>query len=85
MPADNFIKSDTPGDDAFAITPSDTVNESRPFRGIIIGVAGTVALVTPQGNVVSLPAAMVAGVIHSLRGVRVNSTGTTATGLIGIV
>ncbi len=85
MPADNLLKSDTPGDDAFALTPSDTVNESKPFRGIIIGgTAGTIELVTPQGNVVSLPATMVVGVVHSLRGVRVNATGTTATGLIGV-
>lgn len=86
MPADNLLRSDTPGDTAYAITPSDTVNEAIPFRGLIIGgTAGTIALVTPNGDVVSLPATMVVGVVHSLRGVRVNSTGTTATGLIGVV
>lgn len=85
MPADNILRDSTPGVDLVAITPSDTVDLEVPIRGLIITVAGTVAVVTPQGNVVTLPAAMAVGVVHSIRAKRINAAGTTATGLIGVI
>ncbi len=87
MPADNLFRDETPGIDLVDLdaAKSDTVNLATPIRGIIIGVAGTVAIVTPLGNTRVLPAAMAVGVVHSIRALRVNSTGTTATGLIGVI
>lgn len=65
------------------ITPSDTVNQSVPFNALICAVGGTVSLVDSQGNVASLTLA--ASVVYELPVcVRVNVTGTSATGLTGI-
>ena len=64
------------------ITPSDTVNESAPFIALICAVGGTVSLVDALGVVVSLT--LTAGVVYDLPPcVRVNLTGTAATGLVG--
>ena len=69
--------------DAFAITASDTTNFTQMASGIFVGVAGTVAVVTEQGNVVSFIAP--AGGILPISAKRVNATGTTATDLVGMV
>ena len=85
MAQDPFLRSTEPGNDLAAVTPHDTDNLAQGCaRGLIITVAGTVALVTPQDNVVTLPSAMAVGVIHSIRFKRINNTGTTATGLIAV-
>lgn len=66
-----------------AIAPSDTVNQATPVSALICAVGGTVSLVDAQGNVASLTLA--ASVIYDLPTVvRVNATGTTATGLVGL-
>lgn len=84
MAQDPILRSTEPGNDLSTVTPSDTVNQPKEARGLIITVAGTIALVTPQDNVVTLPSAMAVGVVHSIRFKRINSTGTTATGLIAV-
>ena len=85
MPADNILRDVVPGI-LTAITPSDTVDFPAPIRGLIIGgSAGTISVVGPLDEVVSLPATMAAGVIHSIRAKRINAAGTTATGLIGVL
>jgi len=85
MAQDPFLRSTEPGNDLATVTPSDSTNLAQPARGLIITVAGTIALVTPQDTVVTLPAAMAVGVIHSIRFKRINATGTTATGLIAVL
>lgn len=71
--------------DAFAITPSDTVNYAAgTARKFYVGGAGNVAIVTPQGNVVVLTAVTV-GAVYEIASIRVNATGTTATSLIGLL
>lgn len=75
-----------PGQDCFAITPGDTTGSNfSPFeaRSIYCGGAGTVTVVTPAGSVVAWT--VQAGTYINCRAIRVNATGTTATGLIGIV
>lgn len=66
-----------------AITASDTVaNPVGGFCALMCAVGGTVSVVDSQGNVASLTLA--ASVLYDLPPcVRVNSTGTTATGLVG--
>lgn len=73
-----------PAYDAFTITPSDSVNFSSPCRAFLVGVAGNVAIVTPSGNVVTLTG-LLAGVIYPIVAIRINSTNTTATSLVGLV
>ena len=69
--------------DYFAITPSDTVNFDRTVRGIYVGSGGDVVAVTEGGDAVTFVGA-VTGSILPIMAVRVNSTSTTATSLVGL-
>lgn len=76
-----------PGAKLVAITPSDTAdieqwNGACP-RGLYVGGAGNVAVVTPDGSAVTLTA-VAAGQVYPIQVRRVNSTNTTATDLVGI-
>lgn len=73
-----------PGMDCYAITPSDTTNFNAMFRGVYVGGAGNVVVVTPSGSVVTFVGAQ-AGSVIPVMGVRVNFTSTTATSLVGLV
>ena len=64
----------------FAITPSDTVNFPERQTAIYVGVGGTIALVQQGGPIVTITA--VAGALLPFDLVRINATGTTATGLV---
>lgn len=64
----------------FPITPSDTVN-SRPFRYLAAGADGNIAVVDATGAVTVVP--VVGGHQIKCAGVRVNSTDTTTTGIVG--
>jgi len=66
----------------FAITPSDADDLSKMTRGINVAAAGNVKLVTYKGDTVTLYLA--AGVIHPVMAVKVFSTDTTATGIVGL-
>lgn len=69
--------------DAFQITPSDSTLFTYQVRGIYVGGAGDVSLVTPRNNTVVFSAVPV-GTILPVRAIRVNSTGTTATLMDGL-
>jgi hypothetical protein len=73
-----------PAIDAFVITKSNTDNCVVPFRGIYVGGAGDIVVVTASGNVVPF-IGVLAGSILPVEGVRVNSTSTTATNMVGLV
>lgn len=66
----------------FAMTPSDTVNEAVAAKGFLVTVAGDVACVTVEGDVVTVP--VLASVVYPIQLKRVNTTNTTATGIIGL-
>lgn len=66
----------------FAITPSDS-NTFR-FSAIYVGGAGHVVIVTDSGSEMTLNSVPV-GTILPIRGIRVKSTGTTATNLVGLM
>jgi len=69
---------------AFSITPSDTVNFATNTRGIYVGGAGDVVVVTEgDGSVVTFVGA-VAGTVIPINASRLNSTSTTATSLVGM-
>lgn len=65
----------------FAITPSDATDLPEPML-IYVGVAGNVALVDKDDNVIVYAAS--AGAILPCLAKRVNATSTTATGLVGL-
>lgn len=72
--------------DGAAITPSDTVNETNPFDAIHVGsIAGGAAIVVvfEHGETVTL-AGCLAGHVYRVHGIRVNSTSTTASSLVGL-
>lgn len=73
-----------PAYDAFSITPSDSTNFNIAARAFYVGVAGNVAIVTPSGSVVTLVGCQT-GVIYPIVCIRINSTNTTATSLVGLV
>jgi hypothetical protein len=74
---------DSPAWEHFAITPSNSDNFRVVTRGIYVGVAGDVAVVSQSDNVVIYKNA-VAGSIIPVMAKRVNSTNTTATDLVGL-
>ncbi len=75
---------DAPAQDAFVITPSNTVDFTTPVRGIYVGGVGNITLVTLAGTVV-LFTAVPAGTILPVACTRVNLTATTATLMIGLI
>lgn len=67
-----------------AITPSDSADiAGGTVRAIMVGVAGDVAAVMADGSTGTFPA-LNAGDIYPFQIARVLSTGTTATGIIGL-
>lgn len=79
----NYAEFSMPASDGVAVTPSDVTNLATPFRALYVGSTGTVTLVTLTGTVLSF-VALPAGVILPVRGVRVNSTGTTASSIVAL-
>ncbi|MBB5663245.1 hypothetical protein GGE68_001421 [Rhizobium leguminosarum] len=65
----------------FNFTASDSADLANNTRALIVGVAGNVKLTDPEGNTDTF--ALPAGVIP-IRAQRIWSTGTTATGLVGV-
>lgn len=78
----NDLQILAPGGDAFSITPSDA-DYFPKTRGLFVASATAVVVEMASGNVVTFTG-LAAGVVHPLQVVRVLSTGTTATGIIGI-
>jgi len=72
-----------PATDYFSITPDNAINEAASFRSIYVGAGGDITVVSANGNAV-LFAAVPQGTTLRVEGVRVNSTGTTASLLVGL-
>ena len=70
-------------EDAFSITPDDGNDVAIETRGLVAQVAGNVKVTMKTGATVTLGIA--AGVVIPVRVTRVWATGTTATGLVGLV
>lgn len=84
MPTEKRANGDASSSyDYFAITPSDVTNFSFTVVGIYVGGAGNIVAVKPNGNTVTF-SGVVAGTVLPIRAIRVNSTSTTATNLVGL-
>ena len=85
--ADSFSQSmeglDSPGLHASAVTPSDTVPLATDARGLYVGGAGNVQLVTSGGETVTF-AGIPAGLILPVRVHQVLATGTTASSIVAL-
>lgn len=82
--ADRQPGLDAPAIDAFAVTPSDTVDFTTVARRLYVGGTGDVVVVTKAGNAVTFKA-VPAGVTLDIETTRVNDTDTTATDIVGLV
>lgn len=73
-----------PSGELYAVTPSDSNNETTAFRSLYIGSAGDVAVVDLSGTAITF-AGVPAETVLPVRGLRVNSTSTTASSIVGLV
>lgn len=74
---------DSPASGHYDITPDDTTNFTTAFRAVYIGVGGNVVVVSLDGTAVTY-VGVPSGSILPVRGIRINSTLTTATSLVGL-
>ena len=83
MPAPIYGFTDETFNSVFVITPSDSVNIGPPgASAFLVTVAGNVSLVPLDGGAaVTVPVS--ANTVYPIGIRRVNSTGTTATGIVG--
>lgn len=74
-----------PGRVFASITKSDSTDlTDLNFRGLYVGATGDVAIVDRDGNSITF-VNLAAGVIHPIAGFKkVMSTGTSATGIVGV-
>lgn len=82
--AQTAIALSSPATHAFPITPADLADLPETTRGIYVGGSGALALKMPSGAVVTF-SGVPQGTVLRLRADRVLATGTTATGLVGLV
>lgn len=73
-----------PLEGGFSVTPDDNTDFPKKTRAIYVGTTGDLAVVMANGNTITFTD-IAAGVFHPLQVIRVLSTGTTATGIIGMV
>ena len=74
----------TPAMNIKSITPSDSVDDvNGPFRGFMVNVAGNIKITTAGGDTVTLAVAASFPYMFSVS--RVFATGTTASGIFGII
>ena len=80
----NYPQLDSPADDFFTITPSDSTDVTDITRAIFVTGAGDISCITRSGNTRTW-AGVPASTLLPIRVSRVRATGTTATGIIGLV
>ena len=68
----------------FAITPSDSTDLTNTPKAIYVGTAGTISMIG-VGDTVAVSLTVQSGAIIPVRAKRVNATGTTAAGLVGLL
>lgn len=73
-----------PAVDAFPITPDDNNNLTQTVRAIYVGNAGDVNLVTAGGSTVTFTG-LSGSTVLPVTTTRVRASGTTASGIIGLV
>lgn len=73
----------TPAESLISITPSDTVNLTKPIRALYVGVSGNVKIIDMTGATITL-VGLAAGIFHPVCAVRIFTTDTTATSIVGV-
>lgn len=73
-----------PAMDSFEITPSNTVYLPVMARALYVGVGGNVVVITPASTSVTF-VSVPSGKILPVMAIRINSTNTTATNIVGLV
>lgn len=73
----------SPPSRGLALTPDDGTDLPFAIRGLMVSTAGDVSVVTTGGDTVTLPA-LQPGVQYAVLATRVRSTGSTATGIVGL-
>lgn len=68
----------------FAVVPSDTVNFTKRARRLYIGVTGNISFVDGKGNTVVFTGYPANSYLDA-ECLRINATGTTASGIVGFV
>ena len=81
--ADFAPSLDSPAFSAFEITPDDAADLPQVTRAIYVGGSGDLRLIMKDGSTVTF-VAVAEGSPFTVRAARVLSTGTTATGLVGL-
>ena len=81
----DMTNSVSPAASLVAITPSNSANISSTVRAIYVGVGGNITVVTTAGEVVLFTNVPQGAVLGPFNVVRVNSTGTAASALVGFV
>ena len=69
---------------SFVVEPSDTTDLPSVVRAVVLGTAGTVRWRGRDGSI-NNTAPLPAGFILPIQAVRIHATGTSATGLTGLV
>ena len=73
-----------PVEGGFDVTPGDGADLPQVTRALMVTSAGDVAVTLKTGDTVTLPG-LTPGVIYPVRAARIAATGTTATGIKGLV
>jgi hypothetical protein len=73
-----------PASHGFSVTPSDSALLSETTRGLYVGTSGDIAALTVSGASITLPS-VPAGSLLPLRLTKIMATGTTASGIVGLV
>lgn len=68
----------------FDIAPDDGADLAQMTRGVMVATAGDMAVILKNGDAITLPG-LTPGVIYPIRIARVLATGTTATGIKGLI
>ncbi|NUH66495.1 hypothetical protein HTT03_14515 [Sulfitobacter sp. S0837] len=68
----------------FDISPHDGADLVQMTRGVMVASGGDLAVILRNGDALTLPG-LAPGVIYPIRVSRVLSTGTTATGIKGLI
>lgn len=82
MAGGHYADQAAPARSWVAVTPSNSTNLPAGCRGLYVGVAGDVAAVGSDG--VAIVFAAEAGSFLPLGPIRVNATGTDATGIVAL-
>lgn len=70
--------------DGFSITPNDAADVQEVTRAVMVSTMGNLTCTLKGGSTMTLTS-LVPGVMYPLRVIRILTSGTTATGIVGLV